>query len=454
VAIALGNALAIGPICAMPHFIIAASLFFLCALCQLALAQQTISIDVGSRANGFHVPQEFNGKRISARAPDGDGVTDIIWDLLSLVTDKHDLEIYQADGVSNAFALVMGKDDRARRVIVYDAKWMGVLESKAYGVILAHEVGHHICRHTVGDFLVAPRNMELEADRAAGALLRRQRDRVEANPGQDWAPTLYHHDNMLAVAQSYFNALPSKSHPTTEMRLKAYSDGWHMGSPCLEKYEPINPFRSMGVIERAAYPFERPVFFESNGSKFRADVDANLKRLNGLKLVFDAVGAFDAAAGVKRGAVLFESKIGDEGTVWHYAKSCAQPLPDPDGRISHLWGLGNFYINFKSISPSRCEFEKDATPITRTFMLMDEPTPDRNAVVFRISPNVSGGIHNLRTGPGIRYSLVVSIPAGSDDVEVMLDSCRQPDDGVSKQKWCPASWRGNSGWLSLSGLVK
>jgi hypothetical protein len=70
---------------------------------------------------------------------------------------------------------------------------------------------------------------------------------------------------------------------------------------------------------------------------------------------------------------------------------------------------------------------------------------------YSISRSVSGGIHNMRTGPGTRHSLVVSIPAGSSGVA--LGECREPDDGRSTQKWCRATWNGHSGWISRSGIV-
>jgi hypothetical protein len=70
---------------------------------------------------------------------------------------------------------------------------------------------------------------------------------------------------------------------------------------------------------------------------------------------------------------------------------------------------------------------------------------------YRIRSDVSGGIHNMRTGPGTGHRLVVSIPAGSSGVA--LGECREPDDGRSTQRWCRASWKGHSGWISRSGIV-
>jgi uncharacterized caspase-like protein len=78
----------------------------------------------------------------------------------------------------------------------------------------------------------------------------------------------------------------------------------------------------------------------------------------------------------------------------------------------------------------------------------------RTIVTYRISSEVSQGVHNLRSGPGISHSLVVPIPAKSSGVEVETDSCRPSDDGKGTHRWCRSTWRGQTGWLSMSGLVR
>lgn len=69
---------------------------------------------------------------------------------------------------------------------------------------------------------------------------------------------------------------------------------------------------------------------------------------------------------------------------------------------------------------------------------------------YSVKPNVSGGVHNMRTGPGVGHPIVVSIPAMSSGVS--LGRCRAADDGISRNLWCQASWRGNTGWVSRSGI--
>lgn len=69
---------------------------------------------------------------------------------------------------------------------------------------------------------------------------------------------------------------------------------------------------------------------------------------------------------------------------------------------------------------------------------------------FRVLPDVSQGILNVRDGPGTRYKLVVSIPAGATDV--LVGHCRMPDDG-GRTAWCETEWRGKKGWASACCMV-
>ena len=70
---------------------------------------------------------------------------------------------------------------------------------------------------------------------------------------------------------------------------------------------------------------------------------------------------------------------------------------------------------------------------------------------YSVNQNVSAGILNMRSGPGVGHSIVVSIPAGSSNVA--LGICQRPDDGKSQYDWCQAAWNGYSGWLSKGGVA-
>ncbi len=82
------------------------------------------------------------------------------------------------------------------------------------------------------------------------------------------------------------------------------------------------------------------------------------------------------------------------------------------------------------------------------------PAPAVAAVpppTYRVLPNVSQGIHNMRSGPGTHFPLVVSIPAGATGL--VVGQCRPPQDGRSTSPWCQVQWRGHSGWASSCCIV-
>jgi hypothetical protein len=76
-----------------------------------------------------------------------------------------------------------------------------------------------------------------------------------------------------------------------------------------------------------------------------------------------------------------------------------------------------------------------------------------NADTFRVKETVSGGIQNMRSGPGVRHAVIIAIPAGTEGVE-QLGGCREPDDNSSRYIWCRFRWGGKEGWISLNGLEK
>jgi TIR domain len=68
---------------------------------------------------------------------------------------------------------------------------------------------------------------------------------------------------------------------------------------------------------------------------------------------------------------------------------------------------------------------------------------------FRVLANVSGGVQNLRSGPALKYPLVVAIPAGATGIT--LGTCRAAEDNT--RPWCQATWRTYSGWISSCCIV-
>ena len=84
-------------------------------------------------------------------------------------------------------------------------------------------------------------------------------------------------------------------------------------------------------------------------------------------------------------------------------------------------------------------------PVAPTPVAPPAPPP----TTYRILPNVSGGIQNMRTGPATKYPVVVAIPAGSTGITI--SGCQKSED--STRPWCAANWRSYSGWLSSCCIV-
>lgn len=70
---------------------------------------------------------------------------------------------------------------------------------------------------------------------------------------------------------------------------------------------------------------------------------------------------------------------------------------------------------------------------------------------YRVLDNVSQGIHNMRSGPGTNFPLVVSMPAGATGL--VIGKCRAPQDKRSAHRWCEVTWRGRKGWTSACCIV-
>jgi hypothetical protein len=77
------------------------------------------------------------------------------------------------------------------------------------------------------------------------------------------------------------------------------------------------------------------------------------------------------------------------------------------------------------------------------------PAPPPQRTTFRVLPNVSGGVQNLRSGPALRYPIVFAIPAGATGIA--LGPCRPAEDAT--KPWCAATWRNHSGFISSCCIV-
>jgi uncharacterized membrane protein YgcG len=76
---------------------------------------------------------------------------------------------------------------------------------------------------------------------------------------------------------------------------------------------------------------------------------------------------------------------------------------------------------------------------------------DRPSTTYRVLPTVSGGVQNLRAGPGTAYDIIYPIPEGSTGITI--STCRPSEDGKTKRPWCAASWHGHTGWISSGCII-
>jgi hypothetical protein len=77
------------------------------------------------------------------------------------------------------------------------------------------------------------------------------------------------------------------------------------------------------------------------------------------------------------------------------------------------------------------------------------PTAQNAKGTYRVLPNVSGGVQNLRSGPALRYPVVVAIPAGATGIAI--GACFAAEDNT--RPWCAATWFNHSGYISSCCIV-
>lgn len=89
-------------------------------------------------------------------------------------------------------------------------------------MVLGHEAGHHFCRHSIEGAKLNPHEYELEADRFAGASIKR----FETYHGKAVL------NDALNAAERLYSASGSQSHPPRTARIRAIFLGYNSGSPC------------------------------------------------------------------------------------------------------------------------------------------------------------------------------------------------------------------------------
>ena len=72
---------------------------------------------------------------------------------------------------------------------------------------------------------------------------------------------------------------------------------------------------------------------------------------------------------------------------------------------------------------------------------------------FKVSETVSGGVLNIRTGPGANYALVGAATAGTQFNWNGKATCMARQDGIRGADWCRVNYNGVVGWVSRAGLM-
>ena len=278
------------------------------------------ALKLGATANGFHIPHQYHGRTIYVGWPENEHTIFAIEDMIHVLGTKNDILVGQSDGINNAYAIIDGAGPAARRMIVFDGDWFNRIAARGaqYRIILAHEIGHHVCKHTLGPLVGRSWDRELEADRAGAAVLRKIFDSNGSIGGAS-----IDLDTIVSTIDA-MGYQASDTHPPGPMRRAAYTQGWNDGSSCLQNYVAINPA-----------PDRKPTLLEVIGERYGTSslwsMDTNTLGKSYLRAEISGGGIRitverPGRSGVSRDAVFFEGQVDGEhvrGTVRHLVPGCA-----------------------------------------------------------------------------------------------------------------------------------
>jgi Zn-dependent protease with chaperone function len=167
-------------------------------------ANDGVTLDLGKDSPALHMPV---GDQIVFAVPAFEDYSEMMFDLCEAmglkIADECQIYTMNASIGINAIATVA----EGNRLIVYDRRLSPLVGYTGAMTIIAHELGHHFCRH-VGE----PGNpkRELEADRFAGAAMRMAGFAL----------------NEALAAVPILAERPSKSHPGRSTRIETIRRGW------------------------------------------------------------------------------------------------------------------------------------------------------------------------------------------------------------------------------------
>jgi hypothetical protein len=134
----------------------------------------------------------------------------------------HTLIIKRSYGLKNGVAGIGLRDNK--RYIVWDPEWHSGSGFSWY--VLAHEIGHHVCRHTIESTKLSSHEIELEADRFAGHAMSLS-DGVRKPTKEN-----KERDSVVQKMRETLSKEGSPSHPPADKRIAAFLEGYWKGSSC------------------------------------------------------------------------------------------------------------------------------------------------------------------------------------------------------------------------------
>ena len=132
------------------------------------------------------------------------------------------------DFARNAYAVIY---ENERFIVLGSMIPRGGVEAGQHDFVLVigHEIGHHVCGHTLEMMRSDHVRMELEADEYSGAAFRAS---IEGTLGARGKARDYTND-LVRAGQKVFSMQGSASHPPQEMRISAILKGYRTGKyPC------------------------------------------------------------------------------------------------------------------------------------------------------------------------------------------------------------------------------
>ena len=174
-----------------------------------------------SRDTAFHAVQGVKTRKVEIIfPPENEHTWMMVEDILETFGLPKDVLVVEAH-MNNAIALIL----RNVRVIAYDPSLIysagPELGGLGYRFVLAHELGHHVCGHTISKFRDDPWKFELEADRMAGYIVTHLDEYIKTE----------NHNRILSAVKTMLPKEGSETHPPLAERLSAIQEGMK-GSRC------------------------------------------------------------------------------------------------------------------------------------------------------------------------------------------------------------------------------